>query len=339
MRPDRRLVMSGTLCEQLDHLWKSDSKRWPRLAENIAQLQEAQYKTFEVDHLRVEVQMNPSRTKNVATPVDNGRVMARPCPLCHAQLPDEQNAIAYGRDWLVLCNIAPLFEPHYTIIASAHQPQRVQSALYPMLTLVRDLEGAFTVLYNGPSCGASIPEHMHLQATPAGALPFERELANGLCGGRGAHGESWIESVTRSPVTVGVTRAGRRPAFILMGEDLDLVASALRRVLALLGECEPAEPEPMLNLFASYAEDQWLVWGFPRARHRPMFFGTGEEDYLISPGAADLCGRLIVPRPRDFERLDQKAVDQVYHDVLLPPARFAAFRDSLRANMGASVTH
>lgn len=334
MRPDRRLVMSGTLCEQLHHLWKMDSQGWPALAQNIESLHQATYRLFEVDQHKVELQLNPARERNVAAPVNNGQADDRPCPLCHEQLPEDQNAIAYGRDWLFLCNLSPLLEPHFTVISSTHRPQRVHVAMETMLSLVRDLDGAFTVLYNGPCCGASIPEHMHLQATPAGALPFERELAFGLCGGRGSRGESWIDWVTRSPVLIGTTRPGRRPAFVLVGEEHDRVAVALGRVLSLLGEIEPSSPEPMLNMFASYAEDRWLVWGFPRARHRPLCYGTGENDYLITPGAIDLCGRLIAPRASDFDRVDQEMITRIYHDVLLPPERFAAFHDLLAKRLG-----
>ena len=45
-----------------------------------------------------------------------------------------------------------------------------------MLDLAEALPGSFTV-YNGPECGASAPDHLHLQAGARAGLPLVHEAA------------------------------------------------------------------------------------------------------------------------------------------------------------------
>ena len=327
MNSHRRLKLSGSLRQQVARLWETDAVTWPRLADGVASLRQAGRRRFPLGPARVEVLCNPARLASSAAKTDPASIAERGCILCEDRLPPEQHAIAYGDAWLILCNPAPLFEPHYTIASIAHQPQRAEAAFEGMIGLARDLEGAFTVFYNGPRSGASLPDHLHLQAIPALGLPFERELAAELCDG--AERTRWIQWIARDPVRVGTSRAGRRPAIVLAAESDAALRAVFPEVLAALDEVHPVEPEPMFNLFAGYAEGRWLVWLCPRQAHRPRAYGEGPEDFLISPGAVDLGGLLIAPRPGDVERLDQSVLETLYRDVLLSPARFAQVRDRL----------
>ena len=90
------------------------------------------------------------------------------------------------------------------------------------------------------------------------------------------------------------------------------MAAAIREVVIILGQVRPAEPEPMLNLFATYAEERWIAWMFPRGAHRPSFYGTEQDNFLISPGAADLGGVVVSPRPEDFDRLTDEIVQTIF---------------------------
>ena len=55
-------------------------------------------------------------------------------------------------------------------------PQRISGNFDAMLQLAKDLTG-FTIIYNGPNCGASAPDHFHFQGIPQGVLPVESELS------------------------------------------------------------------------------------------------------------------------------------------------------------------
>ena len=58
---------------------------------------------------------------------------------------------------------------------------------------------------------------------------------------------------------------------------------------------------------------------FPRRKHRPDCYSKeGDEQYLISPGALDMGGLLILPRQTDFERIDERLLMEVMKEVVLP---------------------
>ncbi|HPD29976.1 MAG TPA: DUF4922 domain-containing protein [Phycisphaerae bacterium] len=319
----------GELAYQLSALWQRQTETWEMLAEGLAALRQARTRTFHVNGWRVTAQCNPARIKSSGAKVDAESLAQRPCFLCTENRPVAQASVPYRDRWLILCNPAPLFEPHYTVAWIDHEPQRVGPAIEGLLSMSRDLDGRYTVFYNGPASGASAPDHLHLQAARAGALPFETQLATQLAAGDPADGQRRLEWVRDDPVRIAVTRPGSLPVIVLMGDSKDAMAASLREVVIVLGEVRPVEPEPMLNLFATYTEERWVTWLFPRGAHRPRFYGTGEDDFLISPGAADLAGIVVSPRPRDFERLTDEIMQTIFREALLPPESFAEVRDLL----------
>lgn len=332
MNTDPDAVAETGLPEALQGLWEAQIEQWPMLAEGLAALRSARTRAFQVGASRFEAQCNTTRIRSAAAKVDAASLAARPCFLCEDKRPVEQRALPYHQKWVLLCNPAPIFDPHFTVASIAHAPQRVEPSIRPMLDLADDLGVDFTVFYNGPGSGASAPDHLHLQVTPFGATPFEAELAGILATvdetekPQGA----WIEWMDRDDVAVGTTRGGRRPAVVLMGTDREALAGQIERVIGVLREVAPAEPEPRLNLFATHRDERWIAWLFPRMAHRPSIYGEGPEAYLISPGAIDMGGVLIVPRSEDFERLSADVIQTILDDVLLGPDAFEDVRKRLR---------
>jgi len=323
-------VSAGSLAQRMDALWRQQSARWAMMKTGLDGLKRSSSRWFDVNGSQVLAQCNPARVKSAGAKVDAASLAARPCFLCASNRPAEQESIPYRDGWVVLCNPMPIFDPHFTVVAENHVPQRIIPALPTMLGLSHDTGGRFTVFYNGPLCGASAPDHLHVQAAPSGASPFEAELAEELNRKGEDSGQGWIEWLRSSPVRLGVSRAGRRPAVFLTGQDEASVREAARHAIEVLGEVHPAEPEPMLNLFVAFTAGRWSVWFYPRRAHRPSCFGHGPEQCLISPGAADLAGILILPRPTDFERITADDVASVFGEVLLTPQAFARLRDRLR---------
>jgi hypothetical protein len=300
-----------SLTERIAALWDRQSTDWPALRDGIASLRQARTRSFTVHGSTVVAQSNAKRIASSAARVDAASLAARPCFLCPDRLPEGQQSIACGPDWLLLCNPAPVTVPHLTVTATAHLPQRIEPAFPVMLRLAADLAGAYTIFYNGPRAGASAPDHLHAQAVPTGALPFEADLCRRLENG------GWLEWLGGEPVRRGITRPGTRPAIVLQSDSERELNGALPAVLAAIDAVRPAAPEPMINLFAACRDGRWTVWLFPRSRHRPAAYGREPGDYCISPGCVDLAGLLIVPRPHDFERLTQGTVTSILDDVLL----------------------
>jgi len=92
------------------------------------------------------------------------------------------------------------------------------------------------------------------------------------------------------------------------------------RALELLAQATGKRPEPMVNLAVFHERGEWLAGLFPRSKHRPAVFYSGE--LTVSPASIDLCGIFVVPLARDFERITAGAVAAIFREVTLPDALF-----------------
>ncbi len=231
--------------------------------------------------------------------MDRESIARRPCFLCVANLPPEQRGLAWGEGFTLLCNPFPIVERHLTIVHREHRPQQIEGQVGTMLDLAAALPGFFTV-YNGPQCGASAPDHLHLQAGLRDELPIVRETA-------GKAGPA-IE-------TYGVR------ALLLRGPDRSQVVDETERALALLSAVTGKEPEPWCNV-AAWAEPEsgFSLVLYPRSRHRPDAFHTGE--LAVSPATIDMSGILVAPFARDFECLSGDDAAAVYREVTIPQDQF-----------------
>ena len=65
-------------------------------------------------------------------------------------------------------------------------------------------------------------------------------------------------------------------------------------------------------------EDEIVILIFPRKKHRPDCYGhSGEEQFLVSPGALDMGGLLITPREKDFLRITPETATDILREVTL----------------------
>jgi hypothetical protein len=174
---------------------------------------------------------------------------------------------------------------------------------------MRDFGPGWTLLYNGPKCGASAPFHLHFQVVPSGQMPIEKKIQD-------------PKRVRLVKHTDGV-RLYRgiglgREAVLLEGNGPAVLKHALKQYLDTLKKVLDVSEEPMVNILGlQKAKGRQLVV-FPRQRHRPeAFFKQGEARMVVSPGAIDMGGVLIAPIQRDFERLDAAAVEGIYGEVSL----------------------
>ena len=72
-----------------------------------------------------------------------------------------------------------------------HCPQAMEENIGHFLRLIKDFKEGLTVLYNGPRCGASAPDHLHFQVIPSGPDAHGKrnkergKTSGGCCGRRG----------------------------------------------------------------------------------------------------------------------------------------------------------
>ena len=153
----------------IESLFERQMKAWPEAAQRIRDLAEKVERREVGPYI---VQWNPARAVSTLAKVDKTSLEKRPCFLCRENRPAVQEGISIldGR-WEVLINPFPILERHLTIVSTQHTPQRLtRKDFEDMMEISRMLTG-YVVFYNGARCGASAPDHKHLQAGRAEALP------------------------------------------------------------------------------------------------------------------------------------------------------------------------
>lgn len=119
-------------------------------------------------------QHNPERIRSTAAKIDVASLAERPCFLCRHNRPKEQIVMPFlGGKYELLVNPYPILPMHFTIVAAEHRPQTAAGIIADIRALI-GLFPELTVFYNGPHCGASAPDHAHLQAGTSGLLPIQR---------------------------------------------------------------------------------------------------------------------------------------------------------------------
>jgi diadenosine tetraphosphate (Ap4A) HIT family hydrolase len=297
-------------------LFQHQLKDWPQLAAGVDALSRVQTRAVQCHGFSVTIQFNPDRMVSTNAKTDAAAVAQRPCFLCAERLPEKQQGVFYREQFLVLCNPAPIFKPHFTIAHVQHIPQSIEQHIETLLKLAREMAPEYSVLYNGPKCGASAPDHLHFQAAPRNAIPVEVEAVD-------AHRRKILHK-SGSVALLSLKNYGRR-ALVFESTDREKLAANLVELFAIWKQVQGIADEPMMNLIASFRQEVWRVILFPRAKHRPeLFYKEGEERIVVSPAAVDIGGLMVTPLERDFKRMDAKLVESIFSEVTMEEARVAS---------------
>ena len=290
-------------------LLERQKKSWPLLATNYRALEDVKIKTVRIQEETVRVQYNPARILSSNAKVEPHEVRQRPCFLCLTSLPAAQEKIAIHPLYWLLCNPYPIFQVHFTLPYRYHRAQRILPYFADFLRLSKNLSG-YTLFYNGPRCGASLPDHQHFQAVMSGEMPLEAEVERKLKKG--------LPIVKRlGTATLYWFSDSLRSGFVLLSSNS---ADALR-LFESLYHALPLQPlegdeEPKMNLFANYKDRQWRIIIVPRRAHRPrQYWAMDETHFLTSPGAADIGGLFVVPRQEDFAKVTPALLQDIYGQV------------------------
>lgn len=301
----------GSLASQARTLLVEQRSSWADLNAGYASLASVRTREVRCDGYNVVLQFNPGRIVSTSAPVDPESIRSRKCFLCVENLPQAQHGISYEDEFLLLCNPAPIFSHHYTITHLTHKPQAIEPAFSRFLALARELSPDFTVFYNGPQCGASAPDHLHVQASPFGGIPIEREV---------------IESNRRMKegsfegVVVFTLNDLDREAFVLEGEDQENIERVFSRLAGAMRKTFGIAEEPPMNVLCSFDGKIWRVILFPRLKHRPnAYFSKGEDRIVVSPAAVDIGGLVIIPLEKDFLNLDARTLIEIFKEVSVDP--------------------
>ena len=294
---------------------------WPETRDRYRELTHVETRELNVGSSTFEVQFNPARIRSTGATISKEAVAARPCFLCKANRPQVQMTKIQNADYELLVNPYPILPMHFTIPMRRHQPQQIRGMYGEMIQLLKNYPDLM-VFYNGPMCGASAPDHAHLQAGTSGILPLQRE---------------W-QRLSRN-----LTEVARRgeDATLSVIEDYPCAALAIRsrsrrgseRMFATLYHALPKVPdqtEPMLNVVAWRDDDEYVSVVFPRRKHRPdCYYKDNDEKLLVSPGALDMSGLIITPRREDFERITPEQALAILSECALSVEDMEALKERL----------
>lgn len=280
---------------------------WPDFRNRVEQLGQVALKEFRLENSTVYTQFNPARAVSTGAKLDKDSIAARKCFLCAENRPDVQRGVALNDRFTLLVNPFPILKEHFTIACNEHQPQAIKDNLGDMLDFARIMPDHI-LFYNGPRCGASAPDHLHFQAVAKGQLPLEKEwrkLEKRELSEWGGHKMEQLLGMGRRCMHIESARK-------------EAVASLFNQTYTQYMMMEGGSVEPRLNLFAFYEEERWHLFFFPRKEHRPkQYFAEDDTRRMVSPGAIDMAGVVVLPRESDFEAMDVAELKDIFSQVSL----------------------
>ncbi len=293
----------------LQRFFNRQLEKWDDARQRYRDLRNVETRELTEDNFTIQVQWNPARMVSTGAKIDQKTIAKRPCFLCEQNRPQEQIKKAVGKRMELLVNPFPILPTHYTIPTLEHKPQSIEKLYGEIHRLLTDYP-ELMVFYNGPQCGASAPDHAHLQAGTNGILPLQtawQRLSRNLTP------LSPPSSSTNTPSDEGIFLINDYPCIALLirscSEETDNML--FKRLYKAMGG-----HEPMMNIISWRAAGNYNSVVFPRRKHRPdCYTAEGDQQYIISPGALDMGGLMITPREEDFERITPEKVFSILREV------------------------
>lgn len=287
-------------------------ERWDDARLRYRDLHQVETKELVADSFVFVAQYNPARMVSTGADISQETIRKRPCFLCERNRPPQQSKKVVNEKFDILVNPYPILPTHFTIVATEHRPQRFKDCwgtMYAMLTEYPEL----IVFYNGPKCGASAPDHAHLQAGMGCMLPLQTQwqrLSRSMAAVVEQEDGSGIWQLTDYPAT----------AFAVISPHERGGRSLLHKLYQELPVTE-GETEPMLNTLAWREGKQYVVVVMPRSKHRPACYDAfAVPRIMVSPGALDMAGLLVLPRKEDFDTITAQQACSIIREVSMPEA-------------------
>ncbi|HSP89125.1 MAG TPA: DUF4922 domain-containing protein, partial [Ignavibacteriaceae bacterium] len=261
------LILSNDYSSAVRLLLREQIKSWPDLEKSYTSYKTSQTKTFNFDNFIIKVQNNPGRLVSSSANVDKKTIETRACFLCVSNLFSKQKAIKH-EDFLLLVNPFPIFPEHYTIPHKDHIPQTIKEWFGKMLLLSKDLSRD-VVIYNGPACGASAPDHLHFQAGTKFFMPVD----DGFNSVKNKYGELIFEKESLSVTGID---DGLRKFIAIETDNIPSAEKVFNVFYNIYSKVSIEKAEPMMNIISFYephdqnsSNPDWRVLIFLREKHRP----------------------------------------------------------------------
>ena len=280
-----------------------------------------------IGEFNVKVQFNPARMASATAKTDEQSTKERPCFLCKKNQPKEQKRISITSDLDLCVNPYPILPRHLTLAAKKHKPQTVFTMLDNYTDPYAYISEDYALFYNGPLCGASAPDHAHLQAV------YHRHVP--LIAAYNKLSKKKLGSIKEGQKVTTLYYADNYlcPLFVVES-TCDTAPIMIDMLLNYLPH--DAKNEPKVNIFIWLDKKQNKEYAIviPRSKHRPdRYFAEGEEKLLVSPGALDMAGLIVTPREEDFHKITTADIENIIREVGFPKGEAMAIARKIKFDL------
>lgn len=299
--------MNILIAETINNLLESQLLSWLEAKTNFDRLQEIKRKPIELGDLKASAQLNPARIRSTGAAVDSKSISERPCFLCAHNRPKEQMSAEWpDANWELLVNPYPILPVHFTIVSKEHKPQ---GNIPVEMAMMAECSPDLAIFYNGAHAGASAPDHAHCQAMLKSELPiialaekfhFTSEPGWKSSENFGADLPFHFLSAIITPDMEGMLNLAKvSKAFGIDGKSGEKDYGLVNAFFWI------SDTDKMLRIII-----------IPRKAHRPsLYYAPEDKRFIISPGAVDMAGILIVPRAEDYNRMSAETARQIYAET------------------------
>ena len=299
--------------KELNKFIKDQLSVWQLASSNFRTLKTAPSREVDVFGLKCRIQYNPRRVISSTADTSPAAIASRKCFLCADNRPKEQFHLGFegrkGRNYHIQINPYPIFRGHLVIVRDEHIPQEIWHHFPDMLDFAARYKD-YLVFYNGPSSGASAPDHLHFQAIPKHNLPLEEVVDEFL-----DHPGEPLATVKDASLYKFDGYA--RGVFALKATTSKSLAKLFYRLLDCTDRGK-GEEEPMFNLYAYVKNGEYRTIVVMRSAKRSHhFYSEGADHLTISPGAADIAGLFVAPFREDYDKADTALLEELLSEVCI----------------------
>ena len=299
--------------KELNKFIKDQLSVWQLASSNFRALKTAPSREVDVFGLKCRIQYNPRRVISSTADTSPVAIASRKCFLCADNRPKEQFHLGFegrkGRNYHIQINPYPIFRGHLVIVRDEHIPQEIWHHFPDMLDFAARYKD-YLVFYNGPSSGASAPDHLHFQAIPKHNLPLEEVVDEFL-----DHPGEPLATVKDASLYKFDGYA--RGVFALKATTSKSLAKLFYRLLDCTDRGK-GEEEPMFNLYAYVKNGEYRTIVVMRSAKRSHhFYSEGADHLTISPGAADIAGLFVAPFREDYDKADTALLEELLSEVCI----------------------
>ena len=299
--------------KELNKFIKDQLSVWQLASSNFRALKTAPSREVDVFGLKCRIQYNPRRVISSTADTSPAAIASRKCFLCADNRPKEQFHLGFegrkGRNYHIQINPYPIFRGHLVIVRDEHIPQEIWHHFPDMLDFAARYKD-YLVFYNGPSSGASAPDHLHFQAIRKHNLPLEDVVDEFL-----DHPGEPLATVKDASLYKFDGYA--RGVFALKATTSKSLAKLFYRLLDCTDRGK-GEEEPMFNLYAYVKNGEYRTIVVMRSAKRSHhFYSEGADHLTISPGAADIAGLFVAPFREDYDKADTALLEELLSEVCI----------------------